>query len=120
MEKLLIASSLSFSYSVFYPSKELLAIYMYKTLFSRVCSTSRKKQLWEKEKLLLTSNFSFSYNVFYHFEELPTISIKVKIVVCKVCEFGRVFNLSIGRALTLSQTTNFRLFKTERVCRWQF
>ena len=47
------------------------------------------KTLWEKEKLLITSNFSFSNSVFYQFGEL-FIFIKIKIVVCKVFQFGRV------------------------------
>ena len=29
-------------------------------------------------------------------------------------------NLLFGKELTLSKTTNFRLFQTKRVCRWQF
>ena len=33
--------------------------------FSRVCSTSLMKTLWEKEQLLVTSNFSFSRIDFY-------------------------------------------------------
>ena len=48
------------------------------------------KTLWEKEKLLVTSNFSFSHSVFYPFGELTIIFIKLKIVVCKLFQFGRV------------------------------
>ena len=75
-----------------------------KPWFLRVCSTSllknavgkgeiarnKLKTLQEKEKLLVTSNFSFSHSVFYPFEELPFIFIKFEIVVCKLCQFGRV------------------------------
>ena len=61
-----------------------------KPWFLRVCSTSRLKTLWEKEKLLITSNFSFSHSVFYPFGKLSTIFIKLKIIVCKVFEFGKV------------------------------
>ena len=48
------------------------------------------KTMWEKEKLLMTSNFSFSHTVFYPFDKLSTIFIKLKIVVCKLFQFGRV------------------------------
>ena len=61
-----------------------------KPWFSRVCSWSLLKTLWEKEKLLVTSNFSFSHSVFYPFGELSAIFIKLKIVVCKLFEFGVV------------------------------
>ena len=61
-----------------------------KPWFLPVCSTSLLKTLWEKEKLLITSNFSFSHTVFHLFEELSAIFIKVKIVACKLFQFGRV------------------------------
>ena len=57
------------------------------------------KTLREKEKLLVTSNFSFSYRVFYPFGELSSIFIKIKIVLCKLFQFGRVKNLSLGKGL---------------------
>ena len=60
-----------------------------KPWFLRVCSTGLLKTLREKEKLLITSNFSFSHSVFNLFGELSAISIKFKIVVCKVFEIGR-------------------------------
>ena len=100
-----------------------------KPWFSRVCRKSLYKTLWEKEKLLKTSNSIFIRRVFYPVRELSTIYIKLEIVVCKLFEFGRVYNLSYGKGLklvmccktlTLSQTTNFGLFQTERVCRRQF
>ena len=53
------------------------------------------KTLWEKEKLLATINFSFSHNVFYPIWHLFFI-------------------------LTHYQMTNFRFFRTERLCRRQF
>ena len=61
-----------------------------KPWFLRVCTLSLFKTLWEKEKLLVTSNFSFSHSVFYRFGELSVIIIKVKIVVCKLFQFGKV------------------------------
>ena len=67
-----------------------------KPWFSRVCSTSLLKTLWEKEKLLITRNFSFSCRCFLpfrrtfcHFHQLwncclQTLSIwkSLKLVVC--------------------------------------
>ena len=67
--------------------------------FLRVCSTSLLKTLWEKEKLLVTSNFSFSHSVFYPFGELSAIFIKLEIVISKLFQFGRVYNLSFGKGL---------------------
>ena len=61
-----------------------------KPWFLSVCSTSLLKTMWEKKKLLVTNNFSFSHSVFYPFGELSAISIKFKIVVCKLFQFGRV------------------------------
>ena len=70
-----------------------------KPWFSRVCSTSALKTLWEKEKLLVTSNFSFSHSVFYRFWELSAIFINFEIIVYKLFQFGRVWNLSFRKAL---------------------
>ena len=61
-----------------------------KPWFLHVCSKRLLKTLWEKEKLLKTSNFSFSHSVLYPFAKLSFIFIKLKIVVCKPFEFGRV------------------------------
>ena len=49
--------------------------------------------LWEKEKLHIIINFSFSLIIFYHFGELYAIFIKFEIVVCKLFQLGRVWNL---------------------------
>ena len=59
------------------------------------------KTKWEKEKLLVTSNFSFSHGVFCPFGELSTVSIKLKIVVCKFFQFETVKILSFGKGLAL-------------------
>ena len=56
--------------------------------------------MWEKEKLLVTSNFSFSYSVFYQLRKLSMIIINLKIVVCKLFQFVRIYNLSYGKELT--------------------
>ena len=66
-------------------------------LFLRVCYTSLLKTLSEKEKLAVTSNFSYSHSVLYTFGELSTIFIKLKIVFCKLFQFGRVQNLLFGK-----------------------
>ena len=44
--------------------------------------------MWKKEKLLVSSNFSFFHSVFYPFEKPSAIFINLKIVVCKLFEFG--------------------------------
>ena len=69
--------------------------------FLRVCNVSLLKTLREKEKLLATSNFSFSHSVFYLFGEHSAIFIKLKIVVCKLFQFGIVLNLSFAKGLTM-------------------
>ena len=61
-----------------------------KPWFLRVYSASLLKTLLEKEKLLVTSNFSFSHSVFYPFGEFSAIFNKLKIVACKLFEFGIV------------------------------
>ena len=67
--------------------------------------TSLSKKLGEKEKLLIMSNFSFSHCAFYPFEEISSIFIKFEIVISKLFQFGRAWNLSFGKQLTLYQTT---------------
>ena len=59
-----------------------------KPWFLRVCSISLFKTMWEKEKLLVTSNFSFSQSVFYAFGHIPAIFIQLKVVACKLFQFG--------------------------------
>ena len=76
--------------AVIMPHLKLFIPFPNKPLFLLVCSASLLKTLPEKEKLLLTSNFSFSLSVFYTFRELSAIFIKFKIVICKLCQFGRV------------------------------
>ena len=76
-----------------------------KPWFSRVCSKSVLKTLFEKEKLLVTSNFSFSNSVFYPFGKLFAIFIKFEIVVCKLFQYGSASNLSFGKGLNRSITS---------------
>ena len=146
-EKLFVSSNFSFSHSVFYRfgefSVNIIKLesvvqtericrrqfqYVFFTInpfpnkpcFLRVRSKSLLKTLWEKEKLLVSSNFSFSHSVFYRFGELSVNIIKLKSVVNRLFQFERVYNLSFEKQLPLSQTTNFRFFQTERICRRQF
>ena len=73
-----------------------------KPWFLCVCSTILLKTLWEKEKLLVTSNFSFFHSNFYPFGELSATFIQFEIVVCNLCQFGRVQNLSFVKGLSLT------------------
>ena len=66
----------------------------------------------EKKKLLKMSYLSFTLSVFYLFEELYAIFIKVKIVVCKPFQFGRVWNLSFGKGLTSNKILDWSKLKT--------
>ena len=72
---------------------------------------SNLMKIWQKEKLLVTSNFSFSLNVF---KRLLQQTHK------NPGRFGKRLTEKILKHLTHYQTTNFRLFQTERVCRRQF
>ena len=91
-----------------------------KPWFLRVCSKHLLKTMWEKEKLLITSNLSFSHSVFYPFGKLSAIFIKLKLSSANPLslEESKIGRLVMG--LTHYETTNFRLFQTERVCRQQF
>ena len=63
----------------------------------QVLLASLLKTLLEKEKLLITSNFPFSHSVFYAFGELSAIFIRLTIVVYKLFQFGKVWNLLFGK-----------------------
>ena len=65
----------------------------------RVC---RQFQIWRKWQKVM-SNFSFSHSVFK-----------------RLVSQGRQRVSLCGNGLTLSQTTNFKLFQTPRVCRQLF
>ena len=69
------------------------------------CITSLLKTLWEKKKFLVTSNFSFSNSVFYMFEEPLFIFIKHEIVICKLFQFGRVWNFFVWDRVNESACT---------------
>ena len=59
----------------------------------------------KKEKRLKTSNFSFSRNIFYPFRELFAI-FKFRIVIWKLFQFGKVYNLSYGKELKIHVSGN--------------
>ena len=71
--------------------------------FLRVCCTSILKTLLEKEKLLVTSNFSFSRSVLYQSRYLSAIFIRFETVVCKLFQFGGVYNLLFGKRLKVNR-----------------
>ena len=72
-----------------------------KPWFSCVCSLSLLKILG-KIKFLVTSNFSFSNSIFYpHLGEFFAIFIDFEIVVCKLFQYGTIWNLSFGKGLKI-------------------
>ena len=102
-----------------------------KPWFSCVCSTSHLKTLWEKEKLLVTSNFSFPTVFFTHLENFPQFSSNLELSSEDSLNLEELSNLPFGKGLrhslahspeffywlTFSQTANFELFQSDRVCR---
>ena len=91
-----------------------------KPWFLRVSSTSLLKTLWEKgeiarnEQLLLYPVFST------HLETLLPFSSNLKFMSANYLSLEESKDLLFGKGLTHYQTTNFRLFQTERACRQQF
>ena len=101
-------------------------------------SKGEEKTLWEKEKLLVVNNFSFSHSVFQKTDIADTRKGLSKGLVGKEKIWLYLFrnfwvymeNIPLQQSeslcnnakisLTHYQTTNFRLFQTERVCRLQF
>ena len=101
-------------------------IFQNKPCFSRVCSTSLLKTLWETEKLIVTSNFSFSHRVFYPSGELSTIFIKFEILVCtfsledsKICRLGKGeltdINDRVAQSIDENQTSNME--QSIKICK---
>ena len=70
--------------------------------------------------MLVISIFSFFHNVFYPSYNKFQIFIHIYFVLFTCFLFGLVQNVSFGKGLTLSLTTNFKLIQTERLCRQQF
>ena len=81
-----------------------------------------QKTLWEKENLYKMSNFSFCHHVFKTYTadksqpglvwERVKNTVTVERMLLTICLFVTV--------LTLSQTSKFRRFQTQRACRQQF
>ena len=74
---------------------------------SPVYSTDLLKLLREREKLLVTSNFSFSHSAFYPFGKLSVTFIKCENVVCKLFQFGSVYNFVVWERLIPFHNTPF-------------
>ena len=80
------------------------------------------KTLCEKEKLLVTSNFSFSHSVF---KRLVLQTRENQGLFGKGLTNDKILDSSKFKGfaddiLTVSQTTSFRFFQTEKVCKRQF
>ena len=88
-----------------------------KPWFSRVCSTSLLKRLWEKEKLLVMSNFSISHGVFHPFWELSAIFIEFKIVVCEVSSLNlEESKICLGKGYTISHAPTWTNVSVMLIC----
>ena len=59
---------------------------------------------------IITSKFPFSHSVLILLDELSAIPIKSEIVVWKLFQFGRVYNLSFGKGLTTIVTDIFMAY----------
>ena len=66
------------------------------------------KNLWE-EKLLVTTTFSFSHSVFYAFWELSATFMKFEIVVYKLFQFERWWDLSFGKVWWHISATRYEI-----------
>ena len=115
-EKLLIMSNFSFSHCVFYPFRELSAIFMkYEYVVCKpfqfrrvqnlpfgkelnrfqnvVCHKNRKisKTLWEKENILVTRVFFFSCNVFCPSQNKFQFWGPIHFFVGELFQFGLIY-----------------------------
>ena len=75
---------------------------------------------WEKEKLLITSNFSFSDSFFLPVLEVFAIFTKFEIVVCKLFQFGRVYDLLFGKGLVKQQISVCLHWKHFQTTTWMW
>ena len=105
--------------SIFSPFPKMFLTLSYKILtFIDPIIRGLLKTLWEKEKW---PAFSSSPTIFSILSQREII-----ILAAFNLSSANAFNLVqskislFGKELSLSQTRNFRLFKTERVCRLQF
>ena len=118
-EKMLVTSIFSFSHNVV--KKLLLLGHENQGLFGKALKIywCIYLGLWWLTLSQASPGFSFSCRVFYPFGELSAIFIKFEVVVCKLFHFGRVWNLSFGKGLTLTER-KCRLHKIGNICRQNF
>ena len=78
------------------------------------------EKVMRKGEIACYKQFLLVSQCFYPIWHLFLILNALSIVVCNCFNLDQSTILSSGNRLTLSQTTNIRLFQTERVCRRQF
>ena len=90
-------------------------------LFYRFLGKNVFGKQWENETMLIHSIFSKCL-LFFQDKSHPLTHTSDTICKINTCTFNleKFETLLFGKELTHYQTTNFRLFKTERVCRRQF
>ena len=123
-------SNTNFNFWVTIVWSSTTSLYFYQSkilLFGKELRTLRKMNLktWlVKEEMLVSSIYSFSHNDFYRCNicnlQLLLIDSVKNIVISQSVISSLQHKIFKFVYLTLSQTTNFRLFQTERVCRRQF
>ena len=67
-----------------------------KPWFLRICSTKSFENTVGKGEIARNEQFLLFPQCFYLFEELSVIYIKFENDVCKLFQFGRVYNMSFG------------------------
>ena len=114
-EKMLVTSIFSFSYNVFYLIKRKMhhlsqlkflsanALNSFPSPGFYVSAAQIFWKHWGEEKLLEMTNFSISYSVLYPFGKLPAIFIKLKIVVCKLFEFGKSLQFVVRKRVNFKK-----------------
>ena len=70
--------------------------------------------------MLVTSIFSFSHNVFCSSQKEFLFICYIYFLSANAFNLVQSLNFTFGRVSTRSQTTNFKLFQTDRVCRRRF
>ena len=138
-EKLLVTSNFSFSHSVFIRlvlqtrknqglfgkglSKSVIILYILTLSQTSPGFYVFWKHYGKRRNCSLRAISPFFHTAFYPFGELLVIFVKLKIVVCKLRQFGRVQNLSSGKNLqmTISNLTQleesypYRLWEKEKL-----
>ena len=86
-----------------------------KPLSLRVGSESLLKTLWEKEKFSSRAISPFPAVFSTFFREVSSIFIELKIVVCKLFQFGRVKKMSFGKGLNTKRKNRFNKFNEKKI-----